>query len=80
MARRITLQSAGWQTCRYCHQGDFRGPWLRYGTRHYTHVGCWLDRGHTLAELPPDTIERLPFLVLKERGLLEQAQKLVEAA
>lgn len=64
--------------CRYCE--DWRDQnLLHYSTRHYAHPKCWLDRGRTLSELPWHQIERIPYFLLKERGSLDEATRLIEA-
>jgi hypothetical protein len=62
--------------CRFCD--DWRDQnLLRYGPRHYAHPKCWLDH-KTLAELPWHQIEQMPFRLLKDRGLTDKAQRLIE--
>lgn len=63
--------------CRFC-KAHATGL-LKYGTRHYAHPACFLDHGHTLAELKPWQIATLPFVVLKARGLLLEAERIIKA-
>lgn len=62
-------------TCRFC--GKLAQGMVKYGVRHYAHPACFLDSGHTLAELHGWQVGQLPVRVLKERGLLDQAAQLV---
>jgi hypothetical protein len=63
--------------CRFCE--DWRDQNLiRYSTRHYAHPKCWLDR-KPLAELPWHQIEQMPWMLLTQRGLLSEAQRLIKA-
>jgi hypothetical protein len=68
-----------WNSCRFC-----KGPMVpsdelvKYGTRHYAHPRCYFDAGKPLAALPLHEIEKLPYFLLKERGLLDQAQELTK--
>ena len=67
-------------TCRFCkhfiyEHGSTRVP-LKYGPRHYAHYDCFLDSGHTLDELPAYQISKFPYKLIKERGLLNDAERL----
>jgi hypothetical protein len=65
-------------TCRFCHEAIWGSdPSVKYGTRHYAHPVCYLDAGKTLQGLSLSNINGLPYFLLKERGLLEQAEQLV---
>lgn len=60
-----------WNRCRFCKQGAY--SLLKYGTRHYAHPRCYLDAGKSLSNLPAWRVVELPYFLLKEKGLLEQA-------
>ena len=62
--------------CRFC--GDWRDRTLiKYSTRHYAHPKCFLDH-RELDELPYYQIEQMPFRLLKDRGLMEEAERLIK--
>jgi hypothetical protein len=67
------------QTCRLCH-GTIgpSDPMVRYSTRSCAHADCWLAR-RRLDELPWHQIEQLPFRLLQNLGLLDEARRLIEA-
>jgi hypothetical protein len=60
-------------TCRFCK--DYSGEMFRYGPRHNAHAKCGLDRfsADFIDKLHPHQVGQLPFMLLKERGLLEKA-------
>jgi hypothetical protein len=63
--------------CRFCD--DWRDQNLiKYGTRHYAHAKCLLDH-RRLNELAYYHIEQMPFRLLKDRGLMEEAEQLIKA-
>jgi len=65
-------------TCRFC--GKLEKGMVHYGVRHYAHPACFLDAGHKLDELHGWQIgEWFPALLLKARGLLDEAERLVAA-
>jgi hypothetical protein len=65
------------RTCRFC--GNWRDRNLiRYSTRHYAHPRCFLDH-RELNELPYYQIEQMPFRLLKDRELMEEAEQLIKA-
>jgi hypothetical protein len=51
---------------------------VRYSTRACAHSDCWLAR-RRLNELPWHQIEQLPFSLLKNLGLLDEAHRLIQA-
>jgi hypothetical protein len=51
---------------------------VRYSTRACAHADCWTAR-RKLNELPWHQIEQLPFRLLKDLDLLDDAQRLIEA-
>jgi hypothetical protein len=59
-------------TCRFC--GEISGEMIRYGTRHYAHPVCYLDAGKPVCDLPSHELTRLPYFLLKERGLLDHVR------
>ena len=64
-------------TCRRCKQFESRhDSMVHYSTRHYMHPACYLDAGKKLEDLRPWQVGRFPYFLLKERGLLEQAQQI----
>lgn len=52
---------------------------LKHSVRHYAHFKCWLDAGRGLETLKPWQVGKFPFRLLKERGLLEQAEAILDA-
>jgi hypothetical protein len=66
---------AKFNQCRFCD--DWRDQGLvKYGTRHYAHFRCYLDRGKALDALPAWRVSTFPYFLLKERGLLDEARRL----
>lgn len=65
--------------CRFCDNWRDQGL-VKYGTRHYAHFRCYLDHGKTLDALPAWMVGEFPYFLLKERGLLEQAQAIATRA
>jgi hypothetical protein len=61
--------------CRFCkaHSNSL----LKYGTRHYAHERCFLDAGHKLSELHPWQVAAFAYSVLKDYGLLEEAEVII---
>ena len=55
-------------TCRFCDNPD--QSMVKYSVRHYAHFRCFLDAGKTLDDLHSWQVRQFPFLLLKERGLL----------
>lgn len=67
-------------TCRKCGKSEHDYTKLvKYGVRHYMHPTCFLDAGHTLEELHGWQVGCLPAKLLRERGLMETAARLVAA-
>lgn len=66
------------QTCRRCGEYSFRAydEMVRTGPRHWYHFACYLDAGKSLESLDPSTVGRMPYKMLKERGLLERAEQI----
>lgn len=62
-------------TCRFC---DNRNQSLvKYGTRHYAHFLCYLDAGKKLTDLHAWQVKQFPYRLLKERGLLDEAYRII---
>ena len=66
------------QTCRFCGKQDGAGirTMVKYGVRHYAHFACYLDAGKPLSYLSKWQVGTFPFKVLKDRGLLDEAERL----
>lgn len=64
-------------TCRICHEYGSEDRMVRYGIRHRAHFHCYLDAGKPLSDLSPFKVAEFPFRLLKDRGLLEQAEAIV---
>ena len=56
-------------TCRFCEK--WKGPMVKYGTRHYAHPRCYLENGKRLADLHAWQIEEFPVKVLSDFGHLD---------
>lgn len=61
-------------TCRFCgkSEGDYT-KLVKYGVRHYAHHSCYLDH-KPLRELQAWQVNQFPFKVLRERGLMAEAE------
>lgn len=64
-----------WHTCRFCHQGARHYEVVQYGVRHYAHFACYLDRKQ-LSDLHKWQVEGFPFKLIKERGLMDEVERL----
>lgn len=65
-----------WHHCRYCGQTSYRASedmW-RYGTRHWAHKTCYLER-RGLEGLRLSQLETAPYFKLKELGLLLEVER-----
>jgi len=62
-----------YNTCRFCKKSslDSGDDMVKYGTRAYAHFKCYLDAGKTLDPLHAWQVGQFPYMLLKERGLLE---------
>ncbi len=58
-------------TCRLCKKYDDESRMLKYSTRHYAHPDCYFAAGKSIDRLHEWQIRNIPYLVLKNRGLLE---------
>jgi len=67
---------SGFNHCRFCDNWRDQGL-VKYGTRHYAHYRCYLDAGKPLSALPKWQVGEFPYFLLKERGLLPQAEALI---
>jgi hypothetical protein len=63
-------------TCRFCDDRD--QSMVKYGTRHYAHFKCYLDAGKKLTDLHSWQARQFPYRLLKERGLLDVAQQVID--
>jgi hypothetical protein len=63
--------------CRFCK--DHEDAPVKYGTRHYAHFNCYLDAGKRLEDLHGWQVNNFPYRLLKERGLLAEAERLTAA-
>lgn len=61
--------------CRLCNRYDTDGvgEMVKYGPRHYAHGSCAIARWgkDILTKIPAHQLGKLPFLALKDAGLLE---------
>ena len=51
-----------------------------YAIRHSAHYRCYLEAGKTLADLKPHQIRLFPYKLLKEFGLLSEAEAALKLA
>ena len=70
-------------TCRFCK--DYResretGPLVRYGTRHYAHLRCGIEKRGSLflGGVPQYQLEQLPYFLLKDLGMLDYVQETIK--
>jgi len=66
-------------SCRFCRKhvfDDYAEVGFKYGRRHYAHFECFLDR-RPLDEVPEWVVPHIPYRILKERGMLEAAERIV---
>lgn len=72
------------QTCRLCKLSNYESKesLVKYGVRHNAHLSCALTKfgGAFLDRLHSHQIAQLPFMILKEHGLLEEARRRVAIA
>ena len=66
------------RTCRMCLATTSEDCLVKYGTRHYAHFTCYLDAGKALSDLPFWQVGRFPHAILKQRGLLREAELLAD--
>lgn len=66
-------------TCRFCKETEFHPDrvGVMYSTRHFAHFVCYLNAGKPLEALTKWQVSRFPWQLLKARGLMEQATKLM---
>ena len=64
-------------TCRFCH--GWQGDMVKYGVRHYAHLGCALDKlgSDFLDRLTTWQLGQLSFMDLSKRGLLGHVRGLI---
>ncbi len=65
-------------TCRFCK--DPSDAPVKYGTRHYAHFDCFLDSGRNIFDLPLYQVQKFPFKMLKDRGLLAEINRVADEA
>jgi hypothetical protein len=61
--------------CRFCPKYARDHEVVKYSTRHYAHFACYLDH-KPLSDLKKWQIESFPFRLLKERGLMDEVERL----
>ena len=54
-------------TCRFCKQQH--DSLVQYSRRHYACWSCYLDAGKQLADLSATEVRRIPWRIVKDRGL-----------
>lgn len=70
------------RTCRFCGEVAFglraETGFVKYAVRHQAHFACFLDRkgADGLRALSPWQVRQFPYLLLKEKGLLELAKEI----
>jgi hypothetical protein len=52
---------------------------VKYGTRHYAHPRCYLEKGKPLADLPTWALESFPYFVLKDFGKLDEVVAILKS-
>ena len=62
-------------TCRLCGQMMRHYEGVKYSVRHYAHFACYLDN-KPLSDLHKWQIEGFPFRLIKERGLMDEVERL----
>lgn len=65
-----------WSTCRFCKKTAHSARMVKYGVRHYAHPECYLDH-HDISSLEPWQVGNIPWRLLQERGLADQAAEIV---
>jgi len=61
--------------CRFCDKAMPHHAGVKYGVRHYAHFACYLDH-KPLSDLHTWQIEGFPYRLLKERGLMDEVERL----
>lgn len=56
-------------TCRFCGKQHSSSDMVRYGTRHFACWSCYLDAGKSLAKLNTASLRRIPWRIVRDRGL-----------
>lgn len=74
---KMEAKMSDYNHCRFCK--EWRGDKVKYGVRHYAHFKCYLDAGKSLDDLHAWQLRQFPYRLLKDRGLLEYAEKRVAA-
>lgn len=65
------------QTCRFCKSWKDEDSMVKYGVRHYAHFRCYLEAGKKLSDLRGWQVSKFPFVLLKEKELLEAANHVI---
>lgn len=65
--------------CRFCRATLGPTEGVHYGLRHHAHHACFLNAGKLLSSLTPWQVGRFPYKLLKERGLLGEAERITAA-
>ena len=70
------------QTCRFCGAQDHGGTdtMVKYGVRHHAHFACYLNAGKPLSDLHAWQIGTFPFRLIKDRGLMDEVERLTTEA
>lgn len=66
-----------YNTCRFCSNHDQK--FVQYGVRHYAHHRCYLEGGKKISDLHAWQVGEFPFRLLKEFGVLDEAEKILAA-
>jgi hypothetical protein len=66
--------------CRLCGKGGDASEMTQYAVRHHAHFRCYIERGRALSDLKPWQVRRFPFFLLKQHGLLGEADRLAKEA
>lgn len=71
-------------TCRFCHEwSEKKSQMLKYGVRHYAHLGCLAKKGRAELEIrrmPKWQLGTLRYFELKDLGLLDLVKSLSKEA
>ena len=66
--------------CRICKVPARADTGVRYSIRHFAHFECFLNAEKSLSDLHAWQVGRFPYRLLRERGLLAEADRLMRAA
>ncbi len=65
--------------CRLCHNYALERDCVKYAHRHYAHFRCYLDAGKPISALSVYDLEHFPYRLLRDRGLLDEAERIIDA-